>query len=198
MTAADPVPSVRLSLAELRAAQAAVAAVAVTDATIDALIDIRAACAAEGIIASDRRWKRSLKLVQAATFLAGEKATSPEDLTVLIDALWRTPAEVPKVARIVGRLADPASTQAQAVIDAARELCHKATALKCTDRRGFVAAAAQAIEAFGQQQKKLVELAATGGRRARAVVSDAAIEIEAMHRQLAAGVSTGLGLRSVR
>ena len=52
-------------------------AVKVTDATVDALLAIRDACTAEGIVASDRRWKKTLKAVRAFAFLAGEGTTTP-------------------------------------------------------------------------------------------------------------------------
>ena len=51
--------SVKLTMADLKQAQADVAKVKVTDDTVDALIAIRDACRAEGIVASDRRWKKS-------------------------------------------------------------------------------------------------------------------------------------------
>jgi len=86
-----------MSMADLRTAQAEVHAVKITDDTIDALIQIRDACKAEGIVASDRRWKKSLRLAQAVAYMAGEKKTSPEDLAILVDSLWREPKDRPKV-----------------------------------------------------------------------------------------------------
>jgi len=44
---------------------------------------IRDACRAEGIVASARRWKKAQKLAQTTAYLAGEKSTSPEDLSIL-------------------------------------------------------------------------------------------------------------------
>ena len=153
-------------MADLRKAQAEVAKVNVTDETIDALIEIRDACKAEGIIASDRRWKKALKLVQAVAYMAGEKKTSPEDLAILVDSLWREPKDRPKVARLVGKLADPVGAQAAEILDAARETAHKVAALKAGDRKAYIAQAAQALEQFQAQQKKLGQLAKGAGRRA--------------------------------
>ena len=198
LLAPDPVPEVVMSMTDLRQAQADVGQVAVTGATIDALIAIRDSCRAEGIVASDRRWKRSLKLAKAAAYLAGEKETSPEDLMVLVDSLWREPRERPKVARLVGKLSDPSSTQALEILDAAREIAQKTTALRTGDRKTYVGAAAQAIDQFDQQQRKLAELALAAGRRSRAVISEASSEIQAMHAEMARAVSQGLGLRSLR
>jgi len=187
-----------MTMTELRQAQADVAQVRITDATIEALIAIRDACRTEGIVGSDRRWKRSLKLAKAAAYLAGEKETSAEDLMILTDSLWREPRERPKVARLVGKLSDPASTQALEILDAAREITQKTTALKTGDRKSYVGAAAQAIDQFDQQQRKLAELTQSAGRRARAVITDAATEIQGMHAEMARGVSHGLGLRGLR
>ena len=194
LLAPEPVPSILLGMADLKRAQAEVAKVKITDDTVDALISIRDACRAEGIVASDRRWKKSLKLVQAAAHLAGEKQTAPEDLAILVDSLWREPKERSKVARIVGKLADPVGTQATEILDAARETSQKVAGMSSGDRKAYIGQAASTLEQFETQQKKLTELARSGGRRAKGVIADAASEIQQMHADMARMVSAGLGL----
>ena len=194
----EPAVMTSISMADLTAAQADVAKIKIGDATVDALVEVRGACRAEGIVASDRRWKRSLKIVQAAAYLAGEKQTCPEDLAILTDALWREPKERVKIARLIGKLADPVGTQAQEILDSAREAAAKTTALKTGDRKSYIAAAASAVEAFDQQQRKLADLAKSAGRRGKAVIADATTEIQALHAEMARTVSTGLGLRALR
>ena len=198
LLAPEPVPTVKLTMADLKKAQSDVGKIKITDDTVDALIAIRDACRAEGIIASDRRWKKSLKIVQASAHMAGEKATSPEDLAILTDSLWREPKERSKVARIVGKLADPVGTQAQEILDAARETAQKVAGMKSGDRKAYIGQAASTIEQFDAQQKKLGELARSGGRRAKTVIADASAEIQGMHAELARAVSAGLGLRALR
>jgi len=198
LAAPDPVAAPLMVMKDLRAAQAEAAKVAITDETIDALIQIRDACKADGIVASDRRWKKSLKLAQAMAFMAGEKKTSPEDLSILVDSLWREPKDRPKVARLVGKLADPVGAQAAEILDAARETAAKVAALVAGDRRAYIAQAAQALEQFQAQQKKLAQLAKGAGRRASVVIQDAETEILGLHSELARNVSAGLGLRSAR
>jgi MoxR-like ATPase len=56
----EPAIAATLTMDELRRAQGEVAAVKITDDTVDALLAIRDACRGEGITASDRRWKKSL------------------------------------------------------------------------------------------------------------------------------------------
>ena len=198
LLAAEPVTSVSLTPADLTKAKADVCKVKITDATVDALISIRDLCRAEGIIASDRRWKKSLKVVQASAYMAGEKQTTPEDLAILVDSLWREPKDRPRVARIVGKLADPSGFQAVQILDAARETAQKVAGLQSGDRKAYVSQAAQAIEEFETQQKKLGELGQSAGRRGHAIIDDAKIEIQGMHAQLARTISAGLGLRSLR
>jgi MoxR-like ATPase len=200
LAAGEPTIATTMTMNDLRRAQTEVAAVRVTDETVDALIAIRDACRAEGIVGSDRRWKKSLGIVRASAWLAGEKKTSPEDLAILVDSLWREPKDRPKVARIVGQLADPASMQSLEIVDAAREIAAKVASMKSGDRKAYVGQAAQAIENFDQQQAKLAELAKSAGRRAQATIRDAVAEIKGLHAELARAVSAGLGigLRSVR
>ena len=199
MLAPDPLPPTAMSMAELRKAQKETSAVKITDATVDAVIAIREACAAEGIIASDRRWKKSLKLLQAAAYLAGAKETCPEDAALLTDSLWREPKERSKVARLVGKLADPVGSQAAEILDAARETALKVAAIKTgNDRKKYVSEAAQALEQFNQQQERLTKLGKSAGRRAKEVIADAVADVQAMHSDLARTISAGLGLRSAK
>ncbi|BDG08651.1 AAA family ATPase [Anaeromyxobacter paludicola] len=198
VTGSEPTASLAFPFQALQDAQAAAAAVIVTDATVDALLAIRDACTAEGIVASDRRWKKSLRVVQAHAFLAGESATTPEDLLVLVDALWREPKERAKVARLVGELADPVSAKAAEILDAARETAAKVAGLRSSDRKAYIASAAQALDDFKAQQARLADLARGAGPRAKATLADAGQEIAQLHSDLARSVTHGLGLAGAR
>jgi MoxR-like ATPase len=195
ITAPEPRASVSLSMPELRAAQHERAAVAISDPTIDALISIRDVCKADGIVVSDRRWKKSLKAVQASAYLAGQTATTPEDLLILVDCLWREPKERTKVAHLVGQLADPISAKAAEILDAARESAARVAALHASDRKAYIAEAAQALDDFKAQKNKLTEVARAAGPRAQATIADAQQEITQLHAELARAVSAGLALR---
>ena len=198
LTAPEPTPSVRIPLQDLRDAQIAVRAVTVTDATIDALIAIRDACKADGIEVSDRRWKKTLKTIQASAFLAGATATTPEDLLLLTDSLWREPKERAKVARLVGQLADPVSAKAAEILDAARDTAARVAGIRSSDRRDYIGQAAQALEDLQAQRSKLDELARSAGARAKQNLADATQEITQLHAELARSVTTGLGLGGAR
>ena len=198
VTAGEPSLTTRFPFQALLDAQAEASAIAVTDATVDALVAVRDACQAEGVIASDRRWKKSLRIVQTHAYLSGESATTPEDLLVLVDALWREPKERGKVARLVGELADPVSAKAAEILDAARETAAKVAGLRSSDRKAYIASAAQALDDFKAQQVRLAELARGAGPRAKATLADAGQEIAQLHAELARSVTHGLGLAGGR
>lgn len=117
----SPLPGVSLSIANLDAAMAEVAAMKVSDDVIDALFQCRGALSAEGVVASDRRWKRSLKVVQAFSWLNSQPECQPEDLMVLQHSLWNEPKMKGKVARTLAKVVDSAMHQACEILDAARE-----------------------------------------------------------------------------
>lgn len=194
LAAGEPTIATKLTMDDLRRAQAEVAAVKVTEETVDALLAIRDALKADGLTSSDRRWKRSIKLVKSAAWLSGENRTCPEDLSLLVDSLWRDPRDRPKVSRIVGNLADPASAQATEILDAAREIATKVAALKSGDRKGYIAQAVASVTSFDEQQARLAELAKSAGRRAKAVIADAVAEIQGLHAEMARTVAQGMGL----
>jgi MoxR-like ATPase len=198
ITGDEPAIKTKLDLAALGQAQWASQQVKVPDATYDAMIAIRDACRTDGIVASDRRWKKLIKLIKATAYLAGEKTAAPEDLHVLADALWRDPKDRPKVARIVGRIADPTSAQAQEILDAARELTGKVAGFKSGDRKVYLTEAANALGQFQAQNQKLATLAKGAGRRAKTVIADVSAEISTLHGELARTVSAGLGLGGAR
>lgn len=200
LASGEPTIATQLTMGDLRQAQTSAAAVAVTDETIDALLAIRDALRADGLVSSDRRWKKSLGLVRASAWLAGEKSTTPEDLGILVDSLWRDPRDRAKVGRIVGALSDPASMQAVEILDSAREIATKVAGMKSSDRKSYVGQCAQAVDQFDHQQTKLADLAKAAGRRAKATISDAIAEIQGLRAEMTRAVSAGLGIgmRSVR
>lgn len=200
LTAGEPALTTVVGMSALKKAQKEAASVKITDDTVSALIGIRDALRAEGIVASDRRWKKSLRLVQASAYLSAAKETCPQDLTILVDALWREPKERPKIARLVGKLADPVACQAVEIVEAARETAGKVQSLKSSDRKAYLAQAAQALEELRAQDEKLKALARASGNRAKQAINDAQTEVTALHAELARSVSNGLGLgmRSVK
>ena len=90
-----------LTLDELRQAQAEVREVSISDHVFRAMTDIRRELGRKNIIASDRRYRQSLSLLQAHAYLSGEQQVAERDLFFLEHALWRDPGEQPEVRNVI-------------------------------------------------------------------------------------------------
>lgn len=121
MRSQDLSASVTLSKQDLGDGQAAVAGMSIPDSTLDALFECRGALNAEGIVVSDRRWKKSLKVAQASAWLSGGSEVEASDLMVLTNSLWREPKERAKVAKVLSKILDSDVHTMCEILDAARE-----------------------------------------------------------------------------
>ncbi|MGW1225279.1 AAA family ATPase [Streptomyces sp. NPDC002530] len=112
-----------VDLSALRRAMAReVPAVDVPDPVVDAICTLRAALGRKDVIASDRRWRQAVRLLQASAYLDGRTAAAAEDLPVLTHVLWNTPAERPTVAREMLHLVDPGGREVLDLADLLDEL----------------------------------------------------------------------------
>ncbi|RMI32521.1 AAA family ATPase [Streptomyces triticirhizae] len=119
----EPPRVTTVTLAALRdAVTGFVPAVSVPDAIVDAVCTLRSALRREELIASDRRWRQSIGLLQASAFLDGRAAVAESDLSVLSHVLWDSPAQRPTVEREVLRLVHPDAREALDLADAIDEL----------------------------------------------------------------------------
>jgi MoxR-like ATPase len=84
-----------------------VPAVDVPDATVEAVCTPRAALRRKELIASDRRWRQAVRLLQASACVDGRPAVAETDLSVLTCVLWDSPARRPIVEREVLHLVSP-------------------------------------------------------------------------------------------
>lgn len=80
--------------------------------TIDAtamkgILKLRADLQKDHIRPSDRRWKASLKALQARAYLSGRDVIYEEDLTCLRFTLWDTLPQIEKVERLTAACANP-------------------------------------------------------------------------------------------
>ena len=82
-----------LSLEELKQIQKQVRDVTLPSHIYRSIADVRRALGKKNIIASDRRYRQSLSLLQAHAYLAGASEVMETDLFFLEHVLWRDPGE---------------------------------------------------------------------------------------------------------
>ncbi|MFJ6930475.1 AAA family ATPase [Streptomyces nigra] len=112
-----------IHLSELQeAVTTTVPAVEVPDAMVDAICTLRAALRRKELIASDRRWRQAVGLLQASAYLDGRTEVTETDLSILTHVLWNSPAERPVVEREVLHLVNPDAKEALDLSDTLDEL----------------------------------------------------------------------------
>jgi MoxR-like ATPase len=168
---AAPAPTARttVELAEIQhAVEHEVPAVAVGNAVIDAISTLRSALRRQEIIASDRRWRQAVRLLQASAWLGGQQEVAEADLQVLTHVLWDSPAQRSTVEREVLQQVNPDAKQALDLSDAIDELEKELEAKAGQSRNSLADWAIKEANAklarAGEQLKKLRANAAAAGR----------------------------------
>ncbi|WP_098892347.1 MULTISPECIES: AAA family ATPase [Streptomyces] len=162
---------------ELAALQEAVTrtvpAVAVPDAVVDAVCALRAALRRKELVASDRRWRQAVGLLQASAYLDGRPAVAETDLTVLTHVLWDSPAQRPTVEREVLHLVNPDAKEALDLADALDELEAQLDAMAGQSREALsdwvIKKAHNKLATAGKRLEHLRAEAAGAGRSTAAI-----------------------------
>jgi MoxR-like ATPase len=104
LEAAPQTERTTVSLEELREMQGETAAVPIPGYIYRAIADIRRELGKKNIVASDRRYRQSLPLLQAHAYLGGQNEIMEKDLFFLEHVLWRDPSEQPEVRATIREL----------------------------------------------------------------------------------------------
>lgn len=111
-----------LPLAELCELQEAVLDVQVPPTIYRCLGDLRRELARKQVVASDRRYRQCIPLLQAHALLRGSHIVSEEDLFFLEHVLWRVPSEQPEVRATIRALLRGYEDEARALLFQSREI----------------------------------------------------------------------------
>lgn len=122
LQAKEPTERTTLSLEELRHLQAEVQALSVPTAVLRGLTDIRRELQKKNIVASDRRYRQSLGLLQALAYLSGRQAVVESDLFFLEHVLWKDPSERGEVHNAIHSLIHGYEDEVQELLFQTREL----------------------------------------------------------------------------
>ncbi|MFI6090937.1 AAA family ATPase [Streptomyces sp. NPDC051218] len=163
-----------VELAALRHAVAeAVPAVDVPDAIVDAICTLRAALRRKEIVASDRRWRQAVGLLQASAYLDDRPAVADTDLSILTHVLWDSPAERPTVEREVLHLVNPDAKEALELADAIEEIEAQLDAMAGQSREALsdwvIKKAHNKLATAGKRLETLRAEAAGAGRSTAAI-----------------------------
>lgn len=189
--APEPQLSMVLGREVLHAAQQEATRVLVTEDTIEGMKAVKRALAAQGIVASDRRWKKMLPLLRASAYLAGESSTEVDDLALLCDSLWREPKERPKIEDIVAKHCDPARARALEVLASANEMQKRLAHARREMDTGmsepwrYKGVLDQAMREHEEQAHHLNELSRSAGKRSKQVVQDILAQVSSMRETAA-------------
>lgn len=98
-----PAPALQaITLAELAAAQSAVAALGLDDAVFEALADLQVNLEGVGVNVSDRKVGKALSILRAFAWMDGASSVGLEHVECLKHVLWNDPAEIPAVEAALG------------------------------------------------------------------------------------------------
>jgi MoxR-like ATPase len=113
-------PATTIDLADMvQAVEIEVPAITVPDGVFEAVLQLRSELRGEGLIISDRRFRKTIKLIQAAAYLDGRDSAGDDDLAPLRFALWDDPeTQRGLVHRKVLQLANPFAKVALDATDA--------------------------------------------------------------------------------
>ncbi|HWP57989.1 MAG TPA: AAA family ATPase [Candidatus Acidoferrales bacterium] len=104
LESAKPAERTTLTLDELSALQAEASRLPIAGSVYRSMADIRRELAKKQIVASDRRYRQSLGLLQAYAFLNGAEEVTEKDLFFLENVLWRDPGEQQEVRATIREL----------------------------------------------------------------------------------------------
>jgi MoxR-like ATPase len=93
----------------------------VPNTVYDALWELRGALSAEGVVLSDRRWKRIVKAIKAVSYLTGHDVADPGDLVSLESCLWQEPKQVAVVSKTLYSTVDTTLVTMNELVLAAQE-----------------------------------------------------------------------------
>ena len=160
--------------------------VAIPNAAIDLIEQLRRDLVGKGIIISDRRWGQALGVLQAHALTEGRDAVTEDDLVFLKHVLWQSPEQQAEIGKALARTGNPLNSKTVDYEDQAASV-HR----ECMDAQQAAQSEEQkmqsAIEAntklkqIGVKLQELREQAAEQGRNTNRI--DKVIEAVAKMKQ---------------
>jgi MoxR-like ATPase len=138
---------------ELTALQQSVAQVAIPNAVVDLIEQLRKDLMSKGIIISDRRWGQALGVLQAHALTEGRDAVTEDDLVFLKHVLWQSPEQQAEIGKALARIGNPLNSKAVDYEDQAA-LVHR----ECMDAQQTAQSEEQKMQAAIEANTKLKQI----------------------------------------
>ena len=122
LRAKEPTERTTLTLDELQQMQTEVQTLDIPDLILNRVTNIRLELHKKNIVASDRRYRQSLKLLQALAYLNGRPTVAKSELFFLEHVLWKDPGERIEVHNVIHELDHGYEDEVQALLVEARVL----------------------------------------------------------------------------
>lgn len=148
LTGSIGTPSVKIDLADfLDVVENVVPNIRIPNDVVETIAQLKETMLQADIVVSDRRWKQSVKLLQASAFINGRTEVSTDDVQVLRHCLWDMPNQIAKIERMTLSVSNPIAEKALGLLEKAEEI-----AGEIRDSKGLAAdkTAAKATELSGR------------------------------------------------
>jgi len=168
----------KITLAELRQAQGEVLNVKL-NGVVDLLTTLRGRLKESGFEFSPRRWRESVRLLQASAYLAGRDQVDNEDAEILKHVFWNAPEDRATVERIITALGSPEVKEALEWLDKAREVYDNAM-----KSEGTATASEVGFEANEKFKKIISEIDALFKKSGKDRIDRALSEVKVWQREI--------------
>lgn len=159
-------PHVRVTFDELAHWRAQASEIPIPESVLADLVSLRRSLSAQGIVPSDRRYRRALGVLRAHAFVCGRDAIELDDLHVLADVLWTEPDERTAVAEAVAGILDRFDNRIEELATIAEDVFVRARRPRESAAQSY-GAAMEAMTKITQLRREVYEVceaAATAGR----------------------------------
>lgn len=169
----------------LHALQTQVTQVVLPDGIVADIIEVRRKLIAEGVVASDRRYRQATQVLRAGAILEGRDTVELRDLRWLEHILWSDPEEQPKVQQVLADIATGFEKEARALIGQAKEISDYALR-PWGDPESKSRAIIEAHAKLREIERRIDAMKVVGTRRGRDTsrIDDLARELGALQAQL--------------
>lgn len=157
--AATPAGGTTMTLDELHASQAEVAAIPYTDIK-PSVLELREKLRQQGVVISDRRYHDLMRVLQANAWLNGHTTVEPGDCEILRFCLWNEPEQTKTVGKTVFELFNPMEGEAQEARDNAYEMYQEALSVSSEDSTEMMKKAMEANKGLQSVARRLKEVVA--------------------------------------